>query len=654
MDGYDEHICYPIYIELRPLVERPVLINFQSNGNITRRQLRTDKGSVENEACPETHFWCLDKDYCLPVFVRCNGVFDCPGHEDERDCDKYTCPGFYRCRDSEICMHVTYVCDGWPQCPQHDDELLCARTCPNGCSCHGLAILCSKVCAVHQFPDLRYLDVRGSGMSVLQLRDNHMLIHLSLAKCNVKTLRNFTFYNLHSLDLSGNLLTEVCDHHFNFMPQLAVLFLADNPLTSAFKVTTSNNSTRHTLTILDLSYVKKISVDTSFLGKFPKLHTLNLSHSGVEVLQWNSTIKDLPAIREIDLRGCATAGFFRDVLRGFVQLQLLHTDNFKLCCSSVLPPGFDLNHCHTTPDEVATCDHLLGSVGYRTMVGVLATLAVLGNVVSLTVRVCVRATWRLSSSGVVLTNLSVADLGMGLYLVTIALADRLMAGDYVWQDDSWREGAVCQWAGVLSVFCRQAATFFLTILCLGRCFHHFRGPSSYVDSAKAGIMCGLIWTFSLLLTAVPLTLNWRFFGQHGLCVPFPHKITDSLESHYAYGLLVIVHVVLIVLCFECEVVCKMRGTAVKTKIMNTASCLNESQFVVLGSMASGSLYTVVCLVLSDTHTDEQVAIHTTLVFFGFTISCATNPILYLCGVRAERSKQIKEERLQMIVNRALS
>ena len=647
MDGYDEHLCRTLYIEPRPPVERPIVIDFQRSGDITRRQ-----GSVGEEACPKTHFWCSDKDYCLPVFVRCNGVFDCPGHEDERDCVMYTCPGFYRCRASKMCVHVTHVCDGWPQCPQHDDELLCNRPCPLSCSCHGLAFFCSQVCAVHQFPDLRYLDARGSGTSVLQLGDNHMLIHLSLAKCNVKTLSNFTFYNLRSLDLTGNLLTEVYDYHFNFMPQVVVLFLADNPLTAAFTFTTRNISALHTLSILDLSYVK-ISVDTSLLGKFPKLHTLNLSHSGVELLQLNSTIADIPAIREIDLRGCATAGFPRDVLRGFVQLQLLHTDNFKLCCPSVLPPGFDLNHCYTTPDAVATCDHLLGSVVYRAMVGTLATLAMLSNVVSLTLRVWVIATWRLSSGDVVLTHLSVADLGMGLYLVTLALADRWMAGDYVWQDDSWREGAVCQWAGVLFVSCRHAATFFITILSLDRGLRHDRVSSPQVNPATVGKLCGLVWTFSLLLTAVPLMSNFRFLGQHRLCVPLLHKMTDSLESHYTYGLLVIVHIVLFVLCCVCEMVGRVRGTAVKTRTMNTASCLNDSQFVIVGSLASGFLYTVASLVHSDNHTDEQEAMHTILVYFGFTISCATNPFLYLYGVRAERSKQIKGMRLQMIVNRTL-
>nr|KAG5694759.1 hypothetical protein BaRGS_002712 [Batillaria attramentaria] len=36
------------------------------------------------EVCPETHFRCPgESDYCMPVFVRCNGVYDCTGHEDE-------------------------------------------------------------------------------------------------------------------------------------------------------------------------------------------------------------------------------------------------------------------------------------------------------------------------------------------------------------------------------------------------------------------------------------------------------------------------------------------------------------------------------------------------------------------------------------------
>ena len=629
-----------------------MIVEFLRSGDITRRQLQPAKGSLVEEACPETHFWCSDKDICLPVFVRCNDVFDCLGHEDERDCVVYTCPGFYRCRASKVCVHVTHVCDGWPQCPQHDDELLCARPCPLNCTCHGLAFFCRQVFVAHQFPDLRYLDSSGSGMNVHQLGHNHMLIHLSLARCQIRTLGNFTFDNLHSLDLSDNLLTEIKVCHLAFMPHLAVLFLAGNPLTSAFQVPTSSCTEQHKVSILDLSRIKTLSVDTSLLMIFPSLHTLNLSHSGVELLQWNSSLEPTSALQEVDLRGCVTDEFSRDVLRGFLHLQLLYTDNFKLCCSSVLPPGFDLNHCHTTPVEVVSCDHLLGSVAYRVLVGVLSTLALLGNVVSLAVRVCVRAAWRLSSGDVVLTHLSVADLGMGLYLVTLALADRWFAGDHVWQDKPWRKGAVCHLAGVLFLSCRHAATFFITLLSSHRCLHHDWGTTPLLNPTKARIICASVWALSLLLSSVPLMSQWQFFGQHALCVPLPHTMEDSLQSHYAYAVLVLVHVILFTLCSVCEVISRVAGRAVSTKIIGPVSRLNESEFVVLGSLATGLLYTTVCLVPVDTHTFQQKVMRTALVFFGSMVSCATNPYLYLYGVRTERRKQIKKERLLMIARRA--
>nr|KAG5700374.1 hypothetical protein BaRGS_029626 [Batillaria attramentaria] len=50
--------------------------------------------AAKSSDCPPAHFTCPGVTwYCLPVYVRCNGVYDCPGHEDEAECDGYTCPG---------------------------------------------------------------------------------------------------------------------------------------------------------------------------------------------------------------------------------------------------------------------------------------------------------------------------------------------------------------------------------------------------------------------------------------------------------------------------------------------------------------------------------------------------------------------------------
>ncbi|KAL8585871.1 hypothetical protein ACOMHN_056466 [Nucella lapillus] len=101
--------------------------------------------SANTTQCPDTHFQCHDDGYCLPVYVRCNDVNDCLDHEDELWCNGYRCPGFYRCRgtDRTICVHTDHLCDGLPQYPRHDDELMCDLTCPESCTCYGLAFTCT-------------------------------------------------------------------------------------------------------------------------------------------------------------------------------------------------------------------------------------------------------------------------------------------------------------------------------------------------------------------------------------------------------------------------------------------------------------------------------------------------------------------------------
>ena len=650
VDGFDEHRCRVPTLQKTFSLHHPILVDFKKTGDIVRTSLKTDRGSVD-AVCPETHFWCPDKDYCLPVFVRCNGAYDCPGHEDEHGCNVYMCPGFYRCRASKICLHVTHVCDDWPLCPQHDDELLCGQQCPLQCTCHGLAFFCRQVFAAHQFPDLRYLDAAGSGMSMNQFGQHHMLIHLSLAKCRVKTVRNFTFHNLHSLDLCDNLLTEVSTHHFNRMPQLTVLFLAGNPLSSVFTTLTSSSSELLKISILDLSRVKMPSMDHRLFVLFPNLHTLNLSHSGIQLLQWNSSQMPATSMRKLDLRGCVIEKFSQDVLRGFLQLQLLLTDNFKLCCPSVLPPGFDLNHCHAIPDEVSACDDLFGVNAHRIAVAVLAALALLGNALSFIARVCVKGTWQLSSGGVVLTHLSVADLGTGLYLATLGLADRLLAGHYAWQDAAWRRGTVCQLAGVMALSCRHTATFCITILSLDRCLHQISNMNVHLTPVKVKVMCTVVWAASFFLASVPLTTQWRFFGQQALCLPLPHHAKDSPESQYVFGVMVLVHFLLFILCSLGEVVSNVSGRLTNASIMNKDTRPNDPQFVVLGSLSTGFLYIIACLVPSDAHSHWLAATHTALVYFGFVVSCAVNPYLHLYGVRVEQHKRMKKERLLKIVNR---
>ncbi|XP_025078627.1 G-protein coupled receptor GRL101-like [Pomacea canaliculata] len=206
--------------------------------------------------CPDTHFRCPGADvYCMPVFLLCNGVLDCPGHEDETMCSNYTCPGFFRCRGSIVCLHPDHVCDGHPQCPQQDDERLCSMACPANCSCNGLSFVCGGHFLVSDYPHLRYLDARGSGMSPSNVVNNIFLVYLNLANCNISRLIDLTLPNLQHLDLSNNSLTFFNDHTFSALINLRVLSMGGNLLSTFFMSSVSWKIPLHTVLTLDISRI---------------------------------------------------------------------------------------------------------------------------------------------------------------------------------------------------------------------------------------------------------------------------------------------------------------------------------------------------------------------------------------------------------------
>ena len=238
-DGTDETICqtrFHRYFPSRNEVLPPAIINFDGSGLVTQVAMN------ESEPCPDTHFRCPGKlNYCMPVYVLCNGMYDCIGREDEAGCDieSVTCPGFYRCWDSAVCVHPDHICDGWPQCPRHDDELMCNIICPHQCHCHGLAFLCLQPFPARDFPDLRYLDASGSGMEVEDLAENRYLIFIVLASCRLTNVSAVQLPNVRTLDLSENLLRVISMDVFLLMRNLKVLRLAGNPLVTLVSGTSS-------------------------------------------------------------------------------------------------------------------------------------------------------------------------------------------------------------------------------------------------------------------------------------------------------------------------------------------------------------------------------------------------------------------------------
>ncbi|KAL8582328.1 hypothetical protein ACOMHN_037085 [Nucella lapillus] len=211
VDGSDEMKCRDILTASDVpvnFIDPPARVDFTGRGSFTVTKL--------HNTCSETHFQCPGEGYCLPVYVRCNRVNDCPGKEDEKNCDHYTCPGFYRCRHSKICLHRQHLCDGVFQCPQHDDEWLCNVTCPDTCHCYGHAFICTGSFTADTYPELRYVDASGTGMTPANFLNNTKLINLNLRHCKLTSLGLLDFPNLHNLDLSYNNIRELDSNRLYF------------------------------------------------------------------------------------------------------------------------------------------------------------------------------------------------------------------------------------------------------------------------------------------------------------------------------------------------------------------------------------------------------------------------------------------------------
>ena len=258
----------------------PAIIDFDGTdkkwGSFTARPM------TPGARCSETHFRCAEnKGYCLPVYLRCNGVNDCPGREDEAGCEEYTCTGWYRCRGSlTMRLHPDHLCDNVYRCPLRDDELNCNVTCPESCTCYGLAFFCTRPFWVFRYPELRFLEARGTGLLPGNVTGNKLLVHLGLGLCGLHALHLPDLPNLHSLDLADNRLSAVTSAHLSHLKHLRRLSLAGNPLTTAFGQGPGLPSL-HSLRELDLSRVVMTLLNVDNLSVLMNLKRLNLSHSGV-------------------------------------------------------------------------------------------------------------------------------------------------------------------------------------------------------------------------------------------------------------------------------------------------------------------------------------------------------------------------------------
>ena len=453
-----------------------------------------------------------------------------------------------------MCLHPDHVCDGVFQCPQYDDELLCEKPAyPAVCQCQGLAYVCTVKFSASSYPDLRYLDASGSGMTPSDLSNNLLLIHLPLSDCRIDAQPILVLPNLRHLDLSANGLKHTGMQHFHSLNKLRVLVLSRNPLSS---ITHTESPELGILVLETISLT-----DTSFnmfngsaLAGCPNLKTLNISCSKLTTIAEDG-FQSTPLLENLDVRGSPLKDYPTDLLRSLVSLKVVHTDSYKLCCEAMLPDDFNLNNCHVyaMQELLASCKDLLKSNVYRVFLWLFATLSVVGNVGSFVARLYLGSkSAGLGSFSIIVGNISMADFFMGVYLAIVGVADQICRGKYFWYDDQWRESIVCKVAGLLSLMSTEVSAFIICLITLDR-FLALRFPFSRLHFSRGSALaaCTIVWVVGIVLATVPLlpvTSHWEFYSQTGICIPLPFMTSKRFHGYnYSFSVMIVLNFVLFLL-----------------------------------------------------------------------------------------------------------
>ena len=493
--------------------------------------------ACELHQCPRM-FKCLTS-YCIPTYLLCDGVQNCPNGEDEQSCERFTCAGLLRCRNDNVCVHPSDICDGQRHCLMSgDDERFCNITmCPPMCTCHGSAITCKKDLPTLQTlsPNFKYIMLRGMYIhSKYQLQSFNALVQLHILNSSFEAgnLNDQMFSHLTALQIltaCRNGIQFIKPGAFKRLIRIRRLDLTGNRIKS---LTNYNFKGLQLIGILDLSnqLIRQLDDDT-FVGLISLRH-LNLSSNLIEAFT-SRCFGALAHVNRIDLTNNSFTYMSKGTFSDLHYQTTIMFSNTIYCCYLNKDTSCAVNttlHRHRSSCKTAAAH------GYTLLLTLLTTsvlILIINILLVLTQQSKVRSAHNiLSNYSAILNSFSPT------YILLLSILYIYHHGDHIYFSSTFPAGFTCISLQILAMSGVLLSPYTRLLIAINRLlvtrYVFIRRPLSARQVALYSIFG---WCLSVAIT---LWGSVKYRGRHYSCFPMLYEKSESLERRvdiWIYGTL---------------------------------------------------------------------------------------------------------------------
>ncbi|XP_072023466.1 uncharacterized protein [Amphiura filiformis] len=340
---------------------------------------------------------------------------------------------------------------------------------------------------------------------------------LSLSNNALREIQPGVFAGLTSLEvlsLHNNTLHEIAPNTFGSLRNLEQLRISYNKL-SSLHPDTFQNQTR--LTDLHLNHNQLYFLPENIFLSLTHVRYLNLSENKLNQIPMLSNCTSLITV---NLKENPLLWIHSEVFSGLNEtVKLFVTSNATCCYASSV-------QCYSdkASSPFLTCARMLTFDFLRIIMWLMSVFGIFGNVSAL----FTRFKHRLQSNKVqflLITNLSISDLIMCIYLIILLSVDAYYDDFFPSNSESWRKGALCRFAGALSVLSSEASAFFITLISIDR-FLGIKYPfgSRRLGTKLARLIVAMLWLVALSFSVTSYVLsglNSRLYSVSEVCVGLP-------------------------------------------------------------------------------------------------------------------------------------